>query len=333
MDIGDEAVVATNDDAAICKYQAVLKGYYTDPFIDKLITNKAKTSMPRKPPEINRGYYARSASVAYIVEKFIESHADGQIISLGAGYDTLFWRLKSNGLMNYMDSEANEHNIKYVEIDMSSVVMHKLMSIRRHPDLYKSLSNITFRGEGLHSDYYHLISFDLRENEKDILERKLFDDCKLNPTKPTLCLAECVLVYMPIHDSCELIRWSSECFSKLTIVNYEQCNMADRFGDIMLANMNARHCDLMGVDACKSLNSQMNRFSENGLIHSKGWTLWEILNKCLSPETVERIFKIEFLDERELLEQLLHHYCIVIGSHQEIDWIPESQYWLSKTTA
>uniref|UniRef100_A0A6G1SJM3 Leucine carboxyl methyltransferase 1 n=1 Tax=Aceria tosichella TaxID=561515 RepID=A0A6G1SJM3_9ACAR len=328
--IADEAVVATNDDAAVCKYQAVSKGYYLDPYIDKFLSNKVKSSMPRKAPEINHGYFARSASIAYLVEKFICKHPDAQIISLGAGYDTLYWRLKDRNFL--VTGDQQPPRVTYVEIDMSSVVVHKIMSIRRHPELHRALASIQYKGEGIHSESYHLISFDLRQVDKLLLYKKLFDDCQLVATRPTLCLAECVLVYMPVQDSSSLIRWFSGNFNNVTMANYEQCNMMDRFSEIMLASMNARHCDLMGVDACKSLETQMERFKKNGLDHTRGWSLLEIFKKCLLPSSIERISKIEFLDERELLEQLLEHYCIVIGSHHEIDWLPETEYWLSETT-
>ena len=331
---GDEAVVATNDDAAICKYQAVLRGYYSDPYLAKFLSTNVKCNAPRKAPEINRGYFARSTSIAYIVEKFIESHPNGQIISLGAGYDTLYWRLKEHGLLEAGDKHAEQQQaVRYVEIDMSSVVVHKLMSIRRNHELSKVLESITYKGEGLHSKNYHLISFDLRQVDKTPLKHRLFEDCQLEPTRPTLCIAECVLVYMPVYDSSSLIKWLSDNFSNMTMIKYEQCNMKDRFGDIMLANMTARHCDLMGVEACKSLESQMERCKLNGLSYTKGWTLLHIYKKCLLPSLVEQISELEFLDEQELLEQLLEHYCIVIGSHNEVNWLPESEYWLSRTTA
>lgn len=333
--IGDDAVAATNDDAAVCKYQAVQKGYYSDPFIEKLLPTKIRQSMPRKAPEINRGYFARSISIAYVVEKFIDTHPGAQIISLGAGYDTLYWRLNKQ----YSGSRPNEQqgpsNIKYVEIDMSPVVVHKLMAIKRHKELSEPLNDIKYKGEGLHSPDYHLISFDLRQVDKTPLKIKLFQDCQLDPSKPTLCIAECVLVYMPVHDSTSLIQWLNDSFNtnkNLTLINYEQCNMSDRFGDIMLANMNARHCDLMGAEACKSLASQEERLKSAGLSHTKAWTLLTIYKKFLLPSLVEQISKIEFLDERELLEQLLEHYCIVIGSHLGIDWLSDTEYWLSETT-
>lgn len=335
--IADEAVVATNDYAAICKYQAVLHGYYKDAYIDKFLSAKAKNSVPRKAPEINRGHYARSTSIAYIVEKFVDRYPNGQIISMGAGYDTLFWRLNEGNLITASDKEDRaetnlQNSVKYVEIDMSSVVVHKIMAIRRHTILKNALRSIRFKGEGLHSNNYHLVSFDLRQVDKNPLRHVLIEDCQLDIERPTLCLFECVLIYMPIQDSGSLIDWLNKTFKHLTMVNYEQCNMSDSFGEVMKSNMSANHCDLMGVDACVSLKSQKERFRANGLSETKGWTLLEILKKCLLPASVERVFALEFLDEQELLEQLLEHYCIVIGSNTTIDWIPEDEYWLSKTT-
>lgn len=330
--VGDEAVVATNDDASICKYQAVLEGYYKDPFLDMFLSSKAKSSALRKAPEINRGYYVRSASIAYLVEQFITCYPDAQIINLGAGYDSLFWRLKSH---NFLQDDGQSHHHKYVEIDMNVVVTHKIMAIKKHPKLAGKLNNLTYnllyKTLALHSDEYHLISYDLRQVDKESLTQILQDDCKLDFSKPTLCLTECVLVYMTKHDSSNLIQWLTKTFPNLTMINYEQCNMEDRFGDIMLKNMNARHCDLMGVECCKSLTTQVERFNSQGLTFSKGWTLLDIYKQYLLPAEIDRIEKIEFLDEKELLDQLLEHYCIVIGSHKPIDWALDEEYWLAKT--
>lgn len=52
-----------------------------------------------KPPLINRGYYARHKSIASLREQFmLASKAGGapcQVLSLGAGYDTTYFQLKS----------------------------------------------------------------------------------------------------------------------------------------------------------------------------------------------------------------------------------------------
>ena len=65
--VGDEAVIATNDDSSCCKRYAVGLGYYEDPFIRYFVR-----STDRKAPEINRGYFARTIAIQILVEKFID---------------------------------------------------------------------------------------------------------------------------------------------------------------------------------------------------------------------------------------------------------------------
>ena len=48
----DDAVRSTNDDAAICKLNAVTLGYYTDPFITSLVRGDGRR---RGDPLMNRG--------------------------------------------------------------------------------------------------------------------------------------------------------------------------------------------------------------------------------------------------------------------------------------
>lgn len=64
----EDAVVATNDDAAQCKRFAVEKGYYNDPYV-LLFVPRGKTIHA---PEINRGYYARVTAIRLLIKKFIE---------------------------------------------------------------------------------------------------------------------------------------------------------------------------------------------------------------------------------------------------------------------
>ena len=64
----EDAVMATNDDAAQCKRFAVEKGYWEDPFISLLVP-KGKTTHA---PEINKGYYARVTSIRILMQKFIQ---------------------------------------------------------------------------------------------------------------------------------------------------------------------------------------------------------------------------------------------------------------------
>lgn len=64
----EDAIMATNDDAAQCKRFAVEKGYWVDPYISLLVP-KGKSIHA---PEINRGYYARVMGIRNLIQKFVE---------------------------------------------------------------------------------------------------------------------------------------------------------------------------------------------------------------------------------------------------------------------
>lgn len=74
---------------------AVEQGYLDDEFISLLVP-KGK----RRSPLINRGYFARTAAVEEVATAFLRAAAGGgrggrvQIVSLGAGLDTTFFKLK-----------------------------------------------------------------------------------------------------------------------------------------------------------------------------------------------------------------------------------------------
>ena len=63
----DDAIRATNDDAASCKRSAVQRGYWSDPYI-QYVTKASE----HKPPEISRGYYARVKGVQGLIRQFLE---------------------------------------------------------------------------------------------------------------------------------------------------------------------------------------------------------------------------------------------------------------------
>jgi len=112
----DYSVQKTNDDATESKYVAVQLKYWDDPFIGQFIYTSPAT-LHHRDPEINRGYWARIASVTSLVEQFVNAAGpSAQIVNLGCGFDTLYWRLKEHGLKFY----------KYVDADFSSVTSKKI---------------------------------------------------------------------------------------------------------------------------------------------------------------------------------------------------------------
>ncbi|KAI4503541.1 hypothetical protein M0802_000944 [Mischocyttarus mexicanus] len=262
----------------------------------------------RKPPEINRGYYARVKGIEVFIDKFLKLSGDkSQIINLGAGFDTLYWKLKS----------AGNNSTNFIELDFPSITARKCYHIKKHKQLIDTLNTedgeIKFSTIDLHAANYHLIGTDLRDiNEVE----KKFSQAEVDFDLPTMFLAECVLVYSDTREVSALLHWLSNNFLNSLFVSYEQINMEDKFGQVMLSNLRSRGCLLSGVKDCKTLKTQQRRFTVNGWDGSNAWTMVEVYDSLLESDRI-RIEQIEMLDERELLIQLLQHYCISIAWNGE----------------
>nr|CAG4637132.1 EOG090X08O3 [Ceriodaphnia reticulata] len=304
---GDEAVRSTNDDASICKRFAVHLGYWSDPYLPLLVRNTE-----RKTPEINRGYFARVTGITNLIQRFIKAmKGNCQIVNFGAGFDTLYWKLLDAGLPVK----------KFVELDFANVTSRKCHYIKNNSKLMQALHSddeeIRYNTSELHSGVYHLAAADLRKLSD--VEAKLME-CSLEFSVPTLFLFECVLVYMPIQFSHALLQFIADKFSTTFCINYEQVNMTDRFGDVMLSNLRSRGCTLAGVEACASLQTQEDRFILNGWDGAQAMEMNQVYHTLISPQEIHRIEKIEFLDEKELLDQLFHHYCICVAWKDSLDF-------------
>ncbi|XP_020937743.1 leucine carboxyl methyltransferase 1 [Sus scrofa] len=212
LDADDEGVRGPCEDATLCKRFAVSIGYWQDPCIPHLV----RLSKARKAPEINRGYFAHVHSVSQLIKAFLrKTGCSCQILNLGAGMDTTFWRLKDEDLLPS----------KYFEIDFPMIVMRNLHSIKLKPLLSKPIldlhseDTLQMDGHTLDSTRYAIIGADLRDIPE--LEEKL-KKCNMNTQLPTLLVAECVLVYMTPEQSANLLKWAANSFETAMLINYKQ---------------------------------------------------------------------------------------------------------------
>jgi [phosphatase 2A protein]-leucine-carboxy methyltransferase len=279
-----------------------------------------------------------------------------QIVNLGAGYDTLYLNLIDGGLVpeKYVEIDftrivmskvrilkskralfdkltnpllgANRPSPESAAVDMmappppppppqpthSAEFKQPMFTLPKLPAPQTSSSASEINTNG-----FHLISCDLRNlNELD----KKLKECELNFSLPTLFISECVLIYMSAEHSSQLLSYLTRTFDACCcLVNYEQVNLNDKFGEIMLANMELRSCRLLGVEACHSIDSQFNRFVRTGFSSNvcQVLTMTDFYRHKLDRRERERIESIEFLDESELLYQLMDHYCICIASNND----------------
>ncbi|XP_054268298.1 leucine carboxyl methyltransferase 1-like [Macrosteles quadrilineatus] len=297
----DEAVQATNDDASECKRCAVQLGYWEDKYIHHLVRGRE-----RKAPEINRGYFARVKGVGMLLNKVLKKTGQKcQIINLGAGFDTLYWRLKDMGYTV----------VNFTEIDFPSVTSKKCFYIKRNKtlldEIYVEDGEVRLSATDLHAGNYHVVGADLRNLAE--VQHKLAQ-AEISFDIPTIFIAECVLVYIETALVSQLLSWIVSAFPTAFFINYEQVNMGDKFGQVMMNNLRARGCPLAGVEACHSLDSQMQRFVGTGWDGARAWDMVQVYNTIPASDR-QRIEQLEFLDEQELLTQLFQHYCVVVGWH------------------
>ncbi|ORY29999.1 S-adenosyl-L-methionine-dependent methyltransferase [Naematelia encephala] len=333
---------------------AATAGYLADPFASILykpsLGGQGHGSR-RKPPLINVGTHHRTWAVDRVVQLFLDTCLQigqgGQVVSLGAGSDTRFWRIMENG---------GDGLDRYIEVDFPHVTALKAQRIARSPRLSSLLNRpttlptpsssssspspsfcppppvpssspssnsksytISHGGAALRScsSLYTLLPLDLRTSTSTI--RELLPH--LDSTRPTLFLAECVFCYMPPEDSREIVRWFGTTFTRCVGVVYEMIGLKDVFGDVMRRNLKMRGLSLPGA-VFDDAQSQANRFLDPALgegVFAKagGKTLWEIREGVIPPEELQRISKLEILDEIEELRLVLSHYCVAWGAKGE----------------
>lgn len=307
----DESIMQTNEEATLCKLDAVRLGYWEDPFLSQMIHGTLRHE--RKAPDMYKGYYARVKCVDRLVLNFINAiktskgvEASVQIVNLGAGYDTLYWRLKANTALN------NAVRIKVVDLDLLPVISKKCHAIRTRKQLFDMLAGEVREGEiphaELHSDGYDLVSADMRDTDE--ISRKLVTACKLDPKIPTIFIAECVLIYMSTDSTKQLLTWIAQAYETAAFINYEQVHMNDHFGQIMFEALKAQGCLLADADACETLEMHENRFVRAGWTRAQAADM-NTMCQSLPQADVQRVDRIAMIDEPEVLQQLFAHYCIV----------------------
>jgi len=274
---------------------------------------------------INIGTYVRTAAIDTLVDQWLQlagkSEQKCQIVSLGSGSDTRFWRIAAGSLGDYLQT--------YVEIDFPEITTKKAMAIRKSKELSAGLGDPTQvslaqGGTTLHSSRYHLLSADLRLPPSETLEHMLASTAEgqqaplLDPSLPTLILFECVLAYMAPSSSSRLLEWFVN-FSRrgsngvLGCIVYEMFCLNDSFGRVMVNNLKERGISLPGAEPYPTVESLPKRFLQTGFSAGIGLTLKEIRRAYIDPTELERISKLELLDETEELDLVLDHYAISWG--------------------
>lgn len=296
----ESAVEATSDDAAISKLSSARLGYFKDDFMQYFVS---KRKITRRSPIINRGYFARVAARDKILLDFLRltgTEIKKQIVSLGAGSDTLYFRL----LQDYPDDFKNL--VKFVELDLPAVVRRKKKIIEATPELKSRIEGTL--------DVYALEACDITDTEA--LEKVFRSIPNFSFTTPTLFLSECVLVYLTPSESLEIIRSLKRSFLECAVFVYEQIRPDDAFGKVMMENLASRGCPLKGLPAHKSPEMQIERFTvKGGFEYAECLDMNDVYYKVLPKEVVRRAEHLEIFDEYEEWHLMSAHYAITLARH------------------
>ncbi|ORE06106.1 leucine carboxyl methyltransferase [Rhizopus microsporus var. microsporus] len=306
-DCQDDIVRGTNDDATISRQSAAALQYLQDPFVRLFVKRPIRRS-----PIINRGTFIRNYALDSLVCQFLASPGPKkQIVSLGAGFDTRYFNLKSRNL-KASNVDLIDNLSCYFEIDFGQTTTKKAMTIKRHANLHKlidSEGNIKIEkgGMDLKSKDYCLLSGDLRD--WSAVSQRLIES-GLDLSAPTLFISECVFIYLDPEDSDNILRWITDNMINVMFVLYEQIKPDDAFGKMMIKNLKSRDIDLKGIYQFPELEDQKRRFIDYGWQDATAIDINTVHDKCISKEELTRIAKIEILDELEEWRMLSAHYCI-----------------------
>lgn len=285
------------------------------------------------------GTYVRTTAIDRLVDAFLGSdrRSTRQIISLGAGTDTRFFRLKEK----YPDV-----SLFYHEFDFPTITAAKIRQMQMPPfvhgvrglcgiDLLSNSTTVSNDDAG-HDAFviqsgvfhYHLHPLDLRtlsqpRRSQEKIEQE-FSQLGISVDVPTLLLSECCLIYLPPEDADLVLSYFTSAFQPTTPIGaiiYEPIRPHDAFGRTMVTNLTARGIHLQTLNAHDSLAAQKKRLRKHGFGKTTEigveaaeaadvdfiWRAW------IEEREKERVEGLEWMDEVEEWRLLARHYCVAWG--------------------
>lgn len=128
----DASVRSTDTDALVSRSSAASLGYLSDSYAPLFLPPALRRSSEKRPPLINIGTHARTWAIDQLVEQFLSAdEGEGrkgkgrQVLSLGAGTDTRYWRARAKA-----GQEGREWSCRrWVEVDFEEATGTKARTI------------------------------------------------------------------------------------------------------------------------------------------------------------------------------------------------------------
>eukprot|EP00467_Chlorarachnion_reptans_P011482 CAMPEP_0114493776 /NCGR_PEP_ID=MMETSP0109-20121206/4290_1 /TAXON_ID=29199 /ORGANISM="Chlorarachnion reptans, Strain CCCM449" /LENGTH=747 /DNA_ID=CAMNT_0001670751 /DNA_START=1847 /DNA_END=4091 /DNA_ORIENTATION=- len=269
----------------------------------------------RRTALINKGYALRVAVIRSLVDRFI-SHCDaagqeGQVLSLGAGFDSGYFYVTSNN----MRGKANA--VRWVDVDLPEVAKRKRDAILSSCSLWTMLDDIDRTDSGLRSKGYGLVGVDMRLLGTLHSPRltELAEAAPLKRESPTLIVAECVFQYLDPEDCVRIIQHVAEEFPNAVMATYDQiASRYDMFSIRMIASLNLRGAPLKGLARFSTPRSLLARLVQNGFDKARISALVRDTAEHMGvgvPNTSQE----DIFDEYEEYDRHCQHYCITVAAN------------------
>ncbi|EPY25228.1 tRNA wybutosine-synthesizing protein 4 [Angomonas deanei] len=275
------------------KVHCVSKKYLDDPFVAFF----AKDDTIVNSPLMNRGTWLRTTAIEQCVLSFFEqcNSVPIQVISYGAGVDTLFFRLKKDHPSVLLE--------KYVEIDFADLVEEKRKVIEKNTIFQQYVTD----------DVYQLFSSDLRQPKEVIGQLKKH----IKPNVPTIILAEMVFVYIEESITSELLKLSLDDLlnggKPVEFISYDSMQPNDRFGEMMVENLSNIGAELKGIHSLPDPPSHEKRALSIGFEHAKCVSMKKLYLSV--PQSVTtHLNKLEMIDDWDEWNLVHDHYCFLIAT-------------------
>lgn len=301
----DVAVQGTNDSSIGSKFSMSNRGYFADDFV-KYFAGKPC----RRAPIINRGYYIRAAAVNHSLTTFLKAYSGckTQIVNLGAGSDSSYFRLRSAKYLT---------NSKYVEVDFCELMVKKRDVIESEPQLLEMIgkpaapvvcSDDVHNCIVLNAQNLKLLGVDLCRPDllTAVMEAVGVDFCL-----PTLILSEVVLTYLPPARSSDVIFWAYKTFRNGVFVCYEQVHPNDPFGIFMCSHFESLGSPLRSIHVYETVASQVSRYIDQGWTHVAASDMNYFYNVVVSEDERSRVELLEPFDEFEEWHLKCAHYVLL----------------------
>ncbi|GKY96106.1 hypothetical protein MPSEU_000570900 [Mayamaea pseudoterrestris] len=330
----DSRIQSTAHDAVRAKAAAVKAGYYKDPFVAAFAAasnrNNNHDAPPTVQPIIKRGSFARVACVERALVSFLnlfskhETTKPPQVVVLGAGNDTTFFRLQA-GLISGVLTQRDCH---WFDVDYQAVISAKLETIKRSERLFRTLAAHTNNQGGVTMDFidseegeevpwkgrYHLVAHDLRGDIGTLIAG--LTACSFDASAPTLVILECCLMYLPEVATRRLLEEIATVCTDACIFLYEPILGTDQFGQVMETNLTRAGVvsDASTLVQTRTLSQHIDNLVQSGISCAAGCDMWVAFETVLTPTQRQHANRCEFLDEVEEWMLIMRHYCIVVAS-------------------